>query len=79
MPGSSHVGGPSWLYQLISGLNLRFPTLFLVFLGLTMVDLITPDPIPFMDELLMVILTILLGLWKERRAARRERPPKIVN
>ncbi len=48
-------------------LNLRFPVLFAVFLVLTLIDLLVPDFIPFVDEAGLAILTLLLGLWKNRR------------
>ncbi len=55
--------------RILKRLNLRFPTLFL-FLGLlTLIDLITPDLIPFIDEIGLAILTILFGMWKNRKAA----------
>jgi hypothetical protein len=56
----------------LARLNLRFPTLFVVFVLLTIVDLVLPDPVPLVDELGLVILTLLLGLWRQRRAA----PPR---
>lgn len=47
--------------------RLRFPYLFgltaLVFLG----DLLLPDVIPFVDEVLLGLLTILLGAWRKKR------------
>lgn len=69
----------SWLYRAIAGLNLRFPTLFLLLAGLTLVDLLTPDPLPFMDELFMIVLTLLVGSWKAQRATRQTPPIKNVN
>lgn len=74
-----------WLYRLIAGLNLRFPTLFLLLAGLTLVDLVTPDPLPFVDELFMILLTLLVGSWKAHRTTRaardsqQARPIKNVN
>lgn len=47
--------------------QLRFPYLFgltaLVFIG----DLLLPDLIPFADEVLLGLLTILLGAWRKKR------------
>jgi hypothetical protein len=56
------------LTRLLRGLNLRFPTLFALFALLTVLDLIVPDPLPFVDELGLALLTLLLGLWRDRRA-----------
>lgn len=80
--GATQPPGQSWLYRLIAGLNLRFPTLFLLLAGLTLADLITPDPLPFVDELFMILLTLLVGSWKTQRATRatrQTRPIKNVN
>ena len=53
--------------RILKRLNLRFPTLFL-FLGLlTLIDLIIPDVIPFIDEIGLAILTILFGMWRNRK------------
>ena len=50
-------------------LGLRFPTLFLILLTVTLADLAVPDIIPFVDEIVLAALTALFGLWKERRAS----------
>jgi hypothetical protein len=57
----------SILTRMLRGLNLRFPTLFALFASLTLLDLVVPDPLPFVDELGLALLTILLALWRERR------------
>lgn len=41
--------------------KLRFPKLFLLTAGLFAADLIVPDFIPFVDEILLGLLTLLLG------------------
>jgi Family of unknown function (DUF6116) len=56
----------SILTRLIARLNLRFPTLFVLFGLLTLVDLVVPDPIPLLDELGLALLTLLLALWRDR-------------
>jgi hypothetical protein len=57
----------SILTRLLRGLNLRFPTLFVVFAILTVLDLALPDPLPLVDEFGLALLTLLLGLWRDRR------------
>jgi hypothetical protein len=57
----------SLIGRIVSRLNLRFPTLFLLFAGLTLADLLIPDVIPFADEIGLALLTLLFGLWKDRR------------
>jgi len=46
--------------------RLRFPTLFLIAMGLFVVDLIVPDVVPFVDEILLGLGTLLLSSWKKR-------------
>ena len=52
--------------------RLRFPQLFAITLILFIVDLIVPDMIPFVDELLLGLATLLLGSWKKQRETARE-------
>jgi hypothetical protein len=49
--------------------GLRFPTLFKVVAALFVLDLVVPDLIPFYDEVLLALGTLLLGSLKSRRAA----------
>ena len=53
--------------RILQRLNLRFPSLFVLFAVLTLADIIVPDVIPLADEIGLALLTLLLGLWKERR------------
>lgn len=53
---------------LLRRLNLRFPGLFLILALLTLADLIIPDFLPFVDEIGLALLTLLLAMWKNRRA-----------
>ncbi|MBA5870332.1 MAG: hypothetical protein GDA68_10100 [Nitrospira sp. CR2.1] len=56
--------------RLVQRLNLRFPSLFLLFALLTVADFIVPDVIPLADEIGLALLTLLFGMWKERRVLR---------
>ncbi len=47
--------------------KLRYPTLFKVTCALFLVDLVVPDFIPFVDEILLGLGTLLLANWKERK------------
>ena len=47
----------------------RFPTLFALTAGLFLFDLVVPDLVPFVDEMLLGFGTLLLA------ALRRRRPP----
>jgi hypothetical protein len=53
--------------RLLSRLGLRFPALFLILLCVTIADFVIPDPIPFVDEIILSLLTVIFGLWKDRR------------
>jgi len=47
--------------------RLRFPQLFLLTAGLFLLDLVIPDMIPFADEILLALATLLLGTWQRER------------
>jgi Family of unknown function (DUF6116) len=46
--------------------GLRFPTLFGLLGGLLLVDLVVPDLIPFVDEILLALGTLLVGSLRRR-------------
>ena len=48
--------------------RLRFPTLFLITASLFLLDLAIPDLIPFADELLLGLGTLLLGSLRKRKS-----------
>lgn len=48
--------------------RLRFPQLFLVTAALFVLDVLIPDLIPFADEVLLALATILLGSWQKQRS-----------
>ena len=47
--------------------KLRYPQLFLVTAALFVLDLVIPDVIPFADELLLGLGTLLLAGLKKRK------------
>ncbi len=50
--------------------TLRYPTLFKLFAVLFGLSLLLPpglDPIPFLDEILFGLATLLLANWKQRK------------
>lgn len=49
--------------------RLSFPRLFLVTAALFGITLVVPDPLPFVDELLLGLGTLLLANWKNRKGA----------
>ena len=54
--------------------RMRFPTLFFVTATLFVVDLMIPDMIPFVDELLLGLGTLVLGSLRRRADDRRALP-----
>lgn len=48
--------------------RLSYPRLFLLTAALFLVDLVVPDFVPFADELLLGLGTLLLANWKRRRS-----------
>ena len=55
--------------RLLSRFNLRFPALVLILGVLTLIDFVIPDFIPFIDEIGLALLTLLFGMWKNRKPA----------
>ena len=47
--------------------KLRYPTLFKLTAALFVVTLFLPDPVPFVDEILFGLGTLLLANWKRRK------------
>ncbi|MEP6634331.1 MAG: DUF6116 family protein [Luteimonas sp.] len=48
--------------------RLSYPRLFLVAAALFVGDMLIPDVIPFVDEILLGLGTLLLANWKNRKA-----------
>jgi len=55
---------PSLIAQLAT--RLRFPQLFAFTATLFVLDLLIPDLIPFMDEVLLGLIALLLGMWRKK-------------
>lgn len=47
--------------------RLSFPRLFALTATLFLITLLVPDPLPFADEILLGLGTLLLGAWRRRR------------
>ena len=52
--------------------RLRFRNLFLLTLALFVIDLVIPDMIPLIDEIVLGLLTILFSSWKKEKEQARE-------
>ncbi len=46
--------------------KLKHPTLFKLVGAIFLVNLFLPDPLPFFDEILLGLGTMLLASWKDR-------------
>ena len=53
--------------------GLKFKQLFLITAALFLINLLIPDPIPFLDELLLGLLTLMFASWKKN--GRQKAPP----
>ncbi len=47
--------------------GLRWPWLFVIAAVLLVIDLIVPDFVPLLDELLLALATLLFAAWKQRK------------
>jgi hypothetical protein len=54
----------SIILRLLERMPLRFPALFVILGVLTLADFLIPDFIPFIDEIVLALLTLLFGTWK---------------
>jgi Family of unknown function (DUF6116) len=48
--------------------GLRFPTLFLIVGALFVIDVLVPDVIPFFDEIMLALTTLLLAALKKPKS-----------
>lgn len=61
-----------WIYRKFLGPiqrfleRRRFRTLFMILAGLFVANMLIPDPIPFIDELLMLVATVIVGSFGKR-------------
>jgi len=61
------VKGPLVAFAMRYLAGLRFPYLAAITGTLFVIDLIVPDFIPFADELMLGLITLLLGMLKKPR------------
>jgi hypothetical protein len=69
--------GLAWFWSWASG--LRFPGLLVLTVALFLLDLVIPDLIPFVDEILLGLLALLLGSIRKRRAVPTEAGAKTID
>jgi hypothetical protein len=52
----------AWIVAFAS--RLRFPALFALALALFVLDLVLPDALPFVDEILLGLAAVALARWR---------------
>ena len=55
--------------------QLKSSTLLLLVTALFVVDLVIPDPLPFVDEIVLGLMTLLISRWQSRRQQPPPKPP----
>ena len=60
------MAGPGSQFVQKTVSRLKFPQAFGIFVGLFLFDLIVPDLVPFVDEILLGLGAALFGMWRER-------------
>lgn len=48
--------------------RMKHPWLFALLAVLLLLDLVIPDPIPLVDEVVLALLAVLVGSWRTRRS-----------
>jgi uncharacterized membrane protein YccC len=56
--------------------RLRFPVLLGITAALFLVNLVVPDPLPLVDELLLGLGTLLFASLRNKSTARRDAPDR---
>lgn len=60
------MSGPATQFVEKTVSRLKFPQAFAIFVVLFLFDLVIPDFIPFVDEILLGLGAALFGMWRER-------------
>ncbi len=62
--------------RLIPG--IRYPWLFAILTGLLAIDLVVPDPVPLLDEVVLGLLTFLAASWRIRKDDANPQPKDVT-
>jgi hypothetical protein len=57
--------------------RMKYPWVFALLGALFLADMVLPDPIPFVDEIMLALLTFLVGTWRTRDKG--ERPESSID
>jgi hypothetical protein len=62
---------PTPVQQIVGSVvgRLKYPWVFALLGALFVGDLLIPDPIPFVDEIMLALLTFLVGTWRTRKTS----------
>ncbi len=58
--------------------QMKSSTLLMVVGSLFLLDLVVLDPLPYIDEVILGILTLLIARWQNRRRESPKPPPRDV-
>lgn len=61
------MANPLLLPLLAWARRLRYPTLFKLTAALFAISVLLPDPLPFVEEIMLGLGTLLLANWKNRK------------
>ena len=61
------MANPLLLPLLAWARRLRYPTLFKLTAALFAISVLLPDPLPFVEEIMLGLGTLLLANWKRRK------------
>ncbi len=59
--------------------KLRHPTLFKITAALFLFDLVIPDLVPFADEILLGLVTMVFANWKSRAFQPTDAKPDVID
>ena len=67
-PGVMAIPTRSPVQEVVGSLvaRMKYPWVFVLLAALFLADMIIPDPIPFVDEIMLALLTFLVGTWRTR-------------
>jgi hypothetical protein len=69
--------GPGSVFVERAATRMKFPQLFALMATLFILDVILPDFIPFVDEILLGLGAALFGMWREKvDPAEAPKPPE---
>ena len=62
------MNSSSMIEKFLNNANrLKFKNLFFLVISLFLIDLLVPDFVPFIDEIILGLLAIILANWKKGR------------